>query len=523
MKQGPRFDKRPEGVILKTPFVVEKSTGETPVTVNPSLVAAARDAVPLVPVDDKALERWRAGAEPVRRRWAASVGFAARSGTVCLVPDGNGALAEALLGVGNGSAADRAGPGAASPKTSADGGADLADPWLWSAAAERLPERVFRLAPMRGGKRAGEAAEKIAFAAAFGWGLAAYRYDRFKTSAASWRGARLVWPSGCDRNQVENALAATTLVRDLINAPASHLGPTALAQAARALGRQFGARVRVIVGEQLLVRGYPAIHAVGRAAADAPRLIDMTWGRAPDPKVTLCGKGVCFDTGGLDIKPSGGMKLMKKDMGGGAHVLGIARMVMAAKLRVRLRVLIPAVENSIAGNAMRPLDVVATRKGTTVEIGNTDAEGRVVLADALWEASGERPDVIFDFATLTGAARIALGTELPALFVNDDALAVDMLKAAESERDPLWRMPLWQPYRRHVKGHVADLTNAPEGGFGGAITAALFLEDFVAAGIPWAHIDLMAWNTASRPGRPLGGEAMGMRAVYALIRDRFAA
>jgi leucyl aminopeptidase len=475
---------------------------------TPSLTAEARASVPLSPLDEAGLRLWKKAAAPAARRWVDQVGFTARAGTTCLVPAADGALEQVLLGVGP----------AVKPFAETDGSA--ADPWLWAAAAKDLPARTFRIEPAGRAKLDAAAAG----AAALGWGLAAYAYERFKTSPRAWQGARLVWPEACDRAHVESTLAATALVRDLINAPASHMGPAELADAARELGRAFGAQVRVIAGEQLLKQNYPAIHAVGRAAAlnAQPRLIDLTWGRPRDPKVTLCGKGVCFDTGGLDIKPSGGMKLMKKDMGGAAHVLGIARMIMAAGLRVRLRVLIPAVENSIAGNAMRPLDVVATRKGTTIEIGNTDAEGRVVLADALWEAQSERPEMILDFATLTGAARVALGTELPALFVNDDRLAADFLKAAEATRDPLWRMPLWQPYRRQVKGQVADLTNAPEGGYGGAITAALFLEDFVAREIPWAHIDLMAWNLTSRPGRPAGGEAMGLRATFALIKGRFA-
>jgi len=304
------------------------------------------------------------------------------------------------------------------------------------------------------------------------------------------------------------------------------MGPGDLADAARTLGRAFKARVRVIEGDQLLKKNFPAIHAVGRASDRAPRLIDLTWGPANAPKVTLVGKGVCFDTGGLDIKTAAGMKFMKKDMGGAAHVLGIASVLMAAGARIRLRVLIPAVENSISGNAMRPLDIVATRRGTTVEIGNTDAEGRVILADALWDAVAEAPDLLIDFATLTGAARVALGTDLPALFCNDDKLAADITAAGQAVEDPLWRLPLWDGYRSMVEGSQADLTNSPEGGYAGAITAALFLEHFATPEkgkpVPWAHVDLMAWNLKSRPGRPMGGEAMGLRAMAAMILKRFA-
>ncbi|SUS07865.1 putative cytosol aminopeptidase (fragment) [uncultured Defluviicoccus sp.] len=299
------------------------------------------------------------------------------------------------------------------------------------------------------------------------------------------------------------------------------MGPSALAAAVREVGSRFGADVSVIEGEDLAVRNYPLVHAVGRASARPPCLIDLRWGAPEAPKLTLVGKGVCFDSGGLDIKPSSAMKLMKKDMGGAAILLGLAQMVMAAALPVRLRLLIPAVENSVSGNALRPLDVIRSRKGTTVEIGNTDAEGRLVLADALTEAVSETPALVIDCATLTGAARVALGTELPALFCNDDALAADLLACGQRAGDPLWRLPLWQPYRRHLRGKVAELTNAPDLAFAGAITAALFLAEFVPAARPWIHLDVMAWNTAAQPGRPEGGEAMSLLALAALVQQRF--
>ncbi|MBF0391146.1 MAG: leucyl aminopeptidase family protein, partial [Alphaproteobacteria bacterium] len=312
----------------------------------------------------------------------------------------------------------------------------------------------------------------------------------------------------------------TILVRDLINAPASHMGPEELAAAAQDLAARHAARCRVVVGEALLNENWPAVHAVGRASDRAPRLIDLRWGDEQAPRVTLVGKGVCFDSGGLDIKPSSGMKLMKKDMGGAAHALGLAHMVMAANLPVRLRVLIPAVENAVSGRAMRPLDVIGTRKGTTVEIGNTDAEGRLILCDALAEADGEKPALLLDMATLTGAARVALGTELPALFSNDDKLAEDILRHGRRTRDPLWRLPLWAGYRRQLDSKVADLSSISDSPFAGAVTAALFLQDFVSPTTPWAHIDMMAWNGAARPGRPEGGEAMCLRALFALIAGR---
>ncbi|MFC1673805.1 M17 family metallopeptidase [Pseudomonadota bacterium] len=313
-------------------------------------------------------------------------------------------------------------------------------------------------------------------------------------------------------------------MRDLINTPASDLGPAELAKAARDLAEASGASYNEVVGVDLIRENFPAVYAVGRGAEEsrAPRLIDITWGREDAPKVTLVGKGVCFDSGGLDIKPAGAMKLMKKDMGGAAQVLGIASMVMAAGLDVRLRVIVAAVENSVSSKAMRPLDVVATRKGLSIEIGHTDAEGRVILSDALTLASEDNPDLVIDFATLTGAARVALGTELPALFSNDDDLARGILDAGKAQADPMWQLPLWQPYKKQTKGKLADLSNSTEGPYAGAITAALFLEDFVAKDVAWAHIDVMAFNTASRPGHPEGGEAMGVRAVFAMLRERYA-
>ncbi|MGH9320777.1 MAG: leucyl aminopeptidase family protein, partial [Vicinamibacteria bacterium] len=366
--------------------------------------------------------------------------------------------------------------------------------------------------------------KKDAEAAALGFALGTYRFERLRKSSEKEKElARLAWPEGSDRKRVTSAAEATMLVRDLINTPASDLGPAELASAAEDVAKKYQGALRVIVGDALLEQGYPAIHAVGRAAAPdrAPRLIDVTFGEPSLPKVTLVGKGVCFDSGGLDLKPANNMKLMKKDMGGGAHVLGLASMIGDAGIPVRLRVLIPAVENSVSGSALRPLDVVRTRKGTTIEIGNTDAEGRVVLADALAEASSESPALLLDFATLTGAARVALGAELPALFCNDEPTAAALVAKAEAESDPLWRMPLFKPYRKQIESKVADLTNSTDSPLAGAITAALFLQEFVSAGIPWAHVDLMAWNTSSRPGRPEGGEAMGMRAAYAVIEERF--
>jgi leucyl aminopeptidase len=414
--------------------------------------------------------------------------FTAAPGTTALLPGADGRLAGVLLGV-----------------------SALDDVWAYGGLPMSLPEGSYRLD--------GDLDRDTATRAALGWALGSYAFTRYRKLERTF--ATLVWPKGCDRTAVERAATATYLVRDLVNTPAADLGPAELAAAAEDLAEQFSAKCRVIVGDDLLRKGYPAIHAVGRASVREPRLIDLSWGAKSDPRVTIVGKGVCFDSGGLDLKPSSNMLLMKKDMGGGAHALGLARMVMMAGLPVRLRVLIPAVENAVSGDAMRPLDVLATRKGLTVEVGNTDAEGRLILCDALAEADSENPELIVDFATLTGAARVALGPELPALFCNDDRLAAELIACGQDCADPLWRMPLWQPYRKGLESKVADLNNVTSGSFAGSITAALFLESFVSRGSRWAHLDIMAWNVAANPGRPEGGEATGMRAVYALIERRF--
>src|SRR5205807_1082833 len=333
--------------------------------------------------------------------------------------------------------------------------------------------------------------------------------------------ARLIWPEGADRGLAERLANAVCLARDLINTPASDLGPAELAEAALTVAENAGARHDVITGDALLDANYPTIHAVGRASTRAPRLVDIRWGDEHAPKVTLVGKGVCFDSGGLDLKPASGMRMMKKDMGGAAIMLGLAQAIMQGGVPVRLRVLLPLVENAVSGNAMRPLDIVKTRKGITVEIGNTDAEGRLILCDALAEACTEQPAIIVDAATLTGAARVALGPELPALFCNDDKLAEGLTAAGSAEDDPMWRMPLWRPYRKLIDSKVADVNNVSESPHAGAITAALYLQEFVDPEIPWAHIDVMAWNTRSRPGRPEGAEAQTLRALYAHIAGRF--
>ena len=354
---------------------------------------------------------------------------------------------------------------------------------------------------------------------ALAWALGTYQFTRYRKAKP--KAAKLVLPNGVDGAEIARIADAVFLARDLINTPPNDMGPEELAEAARALARKHGAKFSVIVGDALLKSNFPLVHAVGQGSERAPRLIDLVWGRANAPRVTLVGKGVCFDTGGYDLKTSSGMLTMKKDMGGAATVLAIADMVMGAKLDVRLRVLIPAVENSISGHAYRPSDVFRSRKGLTVEIGNTDAEGRLVLADALAEADSETPELLIDIATLTGAARVATGMELPPFFTDDEALASEIERHARQTQDPVWRMPLWRGYEATLKSSVADLNNNPDYGYAGAITAALFLNRFVTNAKSWMHLDIAAWTDRPKPGRPRGAEANAARAIYALVRARY--
>ncbi|TKB47494.1 leucyl aminopeptidase family protein [Thalassotalea mangrovi] len=359
--------------------------------------------------------------------------------------------------------------------------------------------------------------DKVAIAFAFLAG--AYRFERYKSSPES-----LPVLAVGDQGVVDTATklaSATALVRDLINTPAGDMMPEHLSEVSAQLAREFGGEFSEIVGDELLTHNFPTIHAVGRASQHAPRLLDIRWGDNNAPKLTLVGKGVCFDSGGLDVKPASGMRLMKKDMGGAAHVLGLARMIMAFNLNVNLRVLIPAVENAIAGNAFRPGDVITTRKGLTVEIDNTDAEGRLVLCDALDLALDDDPELIIDFATLTGAMRVALGTELPGFFATKDDTAQGITDAGVNNQDPVWRMPLHQPYMDMLNSDIADLSNCASGPFGGAITAALYLQKFLPADVDWCHFDVMAYNIRALPGRPKGGEAFGIRAVFDYLQTRF--
>ncbi|MCI4589933.1 leucyl aminopeptidase family protein [Sphingobium sp. BYY-5] len=383
-------------------------------------------------------------------------------------------------------------------------------PWCLARLAETLPKGTYRLAEGTPGD------------AALGWLTAQYRFDRYRKDDAP-AGSRVLLTGSVAQIEPTVQLAkAVALVRDLVNTPAADMGPPDLEAAAEKVAKPFGAVVTTTRGDAL-EQGFPMIHAVGKAAdkSFAPRLIELTWGDPSHPRIALVGKGICFDSGGLDIKPSAGMRLMKKDMGGAAHALGLARLVMAAHLPVRLHLLIAAAENAISGKAFRPGDILRTRKGLTVEIGNTDAEGRLVLGDALTRAGEEKPDLIIDFATLTGAARVAVGPDLPALFANDDGLAADMAALGAEVDDPTWRLPLWDGYADMLKSDIADLNNAGEGGFAGAITAALFLKRFVPDDTPWLHLDTFAWRPVARPGRPKGGEALGMRAAFRLLQHRY--
>jgi len=348
------------------------------------------------------------------------------------------------------------------------------------------------------------------------WGLGAYQFSRYKKPLRA--PAQLVIPK---ESEIVNIIESIYLVRDLINIPTDDMGPSQLADEAQKLAKIFKTKSKQIIGENLLKENYASIYTVGRASDDAPRLIDFIWGNKKHPKITLVGKGVCFDSGGLDIKNSSNMLLMKKDMAGAAHVLGLARMIMQANLPVRLRVLIPAVENVISGNAYRPGDIIKSRKGLTIEIGNTDAEGRVILADALAEAASEKPDLIIDISTLTGAARVALGTDLPALFSNKDDVAFEIIRHGKKVNEPVWHMPLFTAYRESLCSYIADINNCSSDPYGGAITAALFLKEFVPDDIPWVHFDLMAWNLKPRPGRPMGGEAMALRALFSYLQEKW--
>ncbi len=460
-----------------------------PQSLHPAFAPAAAAAKPVWCVDEQNWKPVREKLPAVARAFAEASGFKPDAGRHLILPDASGGIAGCLFGLGK--SGDR-----------------HADPFLPGKLAGVLPEGDWKFA---------QAPDDVRLAA-LAFALSSYRFGKYRETKK--KSPRLAVPSGVDTKEITRIAEGMSLARDLVNTPANDLGPAELESAIRALAKKHGAKVSSIVGKDLLKKKFPLVHAVGQGSARAPRLVEFTWGKPSHPKVTLVGKGVCFDTGGLDIKPDAAMLLMKKDMGGAAASLALAHMIMDAKLKVRLRVIVPAVENSISGIAFRPGDIFRSRKGITVEIGNTDAEGRLVLADALTLADEEKPDLVIDFATLTGAARVALGPEIPPAFTHDDALWNTLAKHSSREADPVWRLPLWSSYMEMLGSKVAD-TNNVGGGHAGAITAALFLSKFVTAK-SWLHLDIFAWNPKERPGRPEGGEAHSVRALYALLTERYA-
>ncbi len=451
---------------------------------------AAAHAVPLIAIDREGLPALLASLPDPVARWCQASGFVGDAHAVLLVPDAEGRPQLALAGISS-----------------------ARDPLALGAAPLLLPSGDYRLDGERG-------IRLDPGTALLGWGLGAYQFNRYRTPSRT--PARLVLgEDAASQSEAFAQLKASTLVRDLINTPTEDMGPDELEATARRVGLAYGAEVRCVRGDALLAENFPAIHAVGRASHREPRLIEVLWGDPAHPKLSIVGKGVCFDTGGLDIKPADGMRNMKKDMGGAAHAIGLAQLVMARKLPVRLQLLVGAVENAISANAYRPGEVLRTRAGISVEVDNTDAEGRIVLCDALTYAAESKPQLLIDFATLTGAARIALGPDLPALFCNDEQLAMDTLRAADASADPLWRMPLWRPYISYLASNVADLANSGGSRMAGAITAAVYLDRFVPRELPWAHFDVYSWNDSPRPGRPAGGEAQGLRATFSMLKQRF--
>jgi leucyl aminopeptidase len=446
---------------------------------------AFEKAIPILATDSKRLPRLLETLSPAERRWAEASGFDGSPHSFHIVIDGKGAASRVLVGV-----------------------REAGDPWALAALPLKLPRGRYEL---------GKGPVAIAAAdAAFAWDLGGYQYTRYRK--AKRKPADLQLDRSARVTESLQMADAVRLVRDLVNTPTEDMGPEHLSDIAREQAELFGGEFDEWIGDELLAQNFPAIHTVGRAAARAPRLLEINWGNPKHPRIAIVGKGVCFDTGGLDLKTAEGMRLMKKDMGGAAHAIALARLIMQRNLPVRLQMLVPAVENAVSGNAFRPGDVIRTRKGITVEIGNTDAEGRVILCDALAYAAEQKPKTIIDFATLTGAARVALGPELPVMFSNDEKLAAKMLAAAQDLDDPMWRMPLWRNYRRFFDSDIADINNAGRGGFAGSIVAALFLDYFIPEGTPWVHFDVYSWNDAGRPGRPQGGEAQGLRAVLAAIQ-----
>jgi len=445
-------------------------------------------ATPIIAVDRAAFKALAPKLPKATQNWLATCGFSGAPDSFALVPGADGKLGQVFAGIGH-----------------------VAHPFALAALPKALPEGQYHLSE--------EGLAIPAEQAAMSWELGAYQFDLYKPRSRP--AAVLLLAPGAEAERGLALATAISATRDLVNTPAEHMGPEELAQAAALVAKQHGAKFKQIVGDALLKQNFPAIHAVGRAATRAPRLIELNWGSAKHPLVSLVGKGVCFDTGGLDLKSAEGMRQMKKDMGGAANALGLAALIMALKLPVRLQVLIPAVENAVAGNAYRPGDVIKTRKGLHIEIGNTDAEGRVVLSDALAYASEHKPELIIDLATLTGAARVALGAQLPALFTKHMDTGRELVDLGLKLDDPLWHMPLWAPYQEGIASSIGDIVNTGRSALAGAINAALFLEYFVPEQQDWLHIDLFAWNDQARAGRPVGGEAQTIRTLLAYLEERF--
>lgn len=459
----------------------------------PRFAAPDQSATPVHILASDRLEKWLETADPRSRDWINANNFRAQLGQVLTIPFKTGAVGSVLVGWGDAKARARG-------------------RFHFAAAAEKLPAGIYRIADGIDPEDVDEAA--------LAWLLAGYRFDRYKD--ASPPSAELIAPDGVDAARLEAIAAGEFLTRDLINTPAGDMGPEALEVAFHALGDEFDAETSSIVGFDLLARNFPMIHAVGRASDQDPRLLELTWGNPDHPKVTLVGKGVCFDTGGLNLKPGSSMGLMKKDMGGAATVMGLARTIMALNLPVCLRVLVPAVENSVSAGAIRPGDVLTSRKGLSVEVNNTDAEGRLVLADALDLADEDAPDYLICMATLTGAARVALGPDLAPFFTDDDALAHALARAGRKVRDPVWRMPFWEPYETMIEPDIADLDNAPSGGMAGSLTAALFLRRFVEQAASFTHFDIYGWNPTKAPARPKGAAFLGARAILEMLERKLA-
>ncbi len=454
-----------------------------------SFVYGGREtATPIAIVSRSSFTRYKSKLSKPQLKWLEQNDFCAKAGNLCSIPATDGSVEKFVCGVG-----------------------DIADPFAIADLPTRLPEGLYTLE--------GSGVKANFETLAIGWGLGAYQFNRYKK--ATRKPALLKLPNSSNHPRIQEMVASTCRVRDLINTPAEDMMPQHLSAVVAELAQTHAGDFQEIVGDDLLAANYPCIHTVGRASIHPPRLIELVWGNKKHPTVTLVGKGISFDSGGLDIKPAAGMRVMKKDMGGAAQAIGLAQMIMALELPIRLRLLVAAAENAISSNSFRPGDIIQTRSGITVEIDNTDAEGRLVLCDALTEACEEKPDLLIDFATLTGAARVAVGTEISAFFCNDRELAKQIFDAGEAVYDPTWELPLHKCYRSYLKSNVADMQNSANTPFGGATTAALYLQSFVDDSISWAHFDIMAWNNRNRAGRPVGGEAMGIRAVYEVLEKRF--